>query len=300
MGTTVGNIYVTRIIMNNNLLDHPIIFSYPKRLTNSAWIEHIPFAMLLIDLLRPKILVELGTHTGVSYCAFCQAIKQLGYENSSFAIDTWEGDNQAGFYNLDVLNELRNHHDSLYSEFSVLIKNTFDNALEYFSDGSIDLLHIDGLHTYEAVKHDYENWLPKISDRGVILFHDIAERNNDFGVWKLWEEVKIDYPYFELTHGHGLGLLAIGRDIPKTLDLLIKPTIELQNLSTFFFILGSRLGSDFALGKLKQEMNENQNIQLLAKTQALNNLRNQFENSRSWKITAPLRMLAYWARDIMK
>ena len=62
----------------------------------SAWKEHVPFGMLLVSMLRPRVLVELGTELGVAYCAFCQVIRQLELPAKAFAIDTWQGDPQAG------------------------------------------------------------------------------------------------------------------------------------------------------------------------------------------------------------
>jgi hypothetical protein len=112
-------------------------FLRPSRLKISAWAEHVPFAFWIVEASHPDCLVELGTHTGTSYAA----------------IDTWKGDEQTGFYGEDVFHELAAYNQEFYSGFSSLIRSTFDEALNYFEDDSIDLLHIDGCHTYEAVRH---------------------------------------------------------------------------------------------------------------------------------------------------
>jgi hypothetical protein len=85
--------------------------------------------MLVVDLLRPKTIVELGTHAGDSYCAFCQAAKELRLDLRCYAVDTWHGDEQSGLYGPEVLADLRSHHDQLYGGFSTLIQSTFDDAL---------------------------------------------------------------------------------------------------------------------------------------------------------------------------
>ena len=223
-------------------LSYPICLTEPLRLASTASAAHIPFAMLLIDLLRPRVVVELGTSNGTSYCAFCQAVKQLQLDTRCYAIDTWRGDEQNGYYGDEIFADLQRHHDPLYGGFSSLIQSTFDQALDNFEDGAIDLLHIDGYHTYDVVKHDFESWLPKMSDRGVILLHDINVRERDFGVRQLWEELQPRFPHFEFTHELGLGVISIGPNAGEGLRSLVNASeAEAQLIREFFEQLGERL-----------------------------------------------------------
>ena len=240
-----------------NPFDYPTIFSEPTRLTQpSAWVEHIPFALLLIETVQPDILVELGTHSGNSYCAFCQAVKEHGLATNCYAIDTWEGDSQAGFYGPNVFDDLKTFHDPRYGSFSKLVQSTFDKALDLFSDQSIDILHIDGLHTYQAVKHDFDNWLPKLSNKGIVLLHDIYVKRDDFGVWSLWDEIKTRFPSFEFPHGNGLGVLAVGSEMLSGMEFLFEAGSQKTIIQTFFQHLGLRFAKELNIQRLNSQLSK--------------------------------------------
>jgi hypothetical protein len=199
-------------------------FWMPERLVDSAWIEHAPFAFVLVELTEPRLVVELGTHSGYSYMAFCQAIDRLGLSTRCFAVDTWRGDEHAGFYGEGVFRELSSYNDSKYPVFSSLLRTSFAEAVDQFPDGSIDVLHIDGRHFYEDVKEDFFSWRKKLSDRSVVLFHDITVYERGFGVYRFWEELRGSSPHFEFFHAHGLGILAYGSCVPA-------PILRLMELS---------------------------------------------------------------------
>ena len=226
-----------------DLTSHPIAFAVPERLTpHTFWQEHIPFAMYLVSVLRPRLIVELGSHYGDSYCAFCQAVQAEGLATRCVAVDNWKGDIHYGEYGAEVLADLRAHHDPRYADFSTLLQSDFDAASGQFADGSIDLLHIDGTHTYEAVRHDFETWLPKMSERGVVLFHDSNVEQENFGVRQFLAEAAQRYPHFEFLHGYGLGVLGVGTRIPEEIrPLFVLSPKETETVREIFSRLGGAL-----------------------------------------------------------
>jgi hypothetical protein len=56
--------------------------------------------------------------------------------------------------------------------------------------GKIDLVYIDGDHTYDGVKADYMMILPLLADRAILLFHD--SKHDHYGIKKLVGELKSD------------------------------------------------------------------------------------------------------------
>ncbi|TKT77655.1 class I SAM-dependent methyltransferase [Aquamicrobium sp. LC103] len=230
----------------------PTAFRFPDRVAQSAWIEHVPFMFWLVDALRPGRFVELGVHNGISYCAACQAIELLHLDCSCYAIDSWKGDEHAGFYGEEVYADLAAYHDPRYAAFSRLVRANFDMAAAHFEDGSIDLLHIDGLHSYDAVAHDFETWRPKLAPNAVVLFHDTNVRERDFGVFRLWAEIAADRPHFEFLHGHGLGVLGMGDDFPRALEALFAAgrTAEgREGVRTIFAHLGQAVGQSATMAE---------------------------------------------------
>ena len=206
----------------------PPAFWLPEQYVESAWVEHAPFAFWVMDAHRPDVLVELGTHHGFSYLAFCQAVERLGLDTRCYAVDTWKGDQHTGLYGEEVFEKLSRLHDARYRSFSELQRTTFADAARHFGDHTVDLLHIDGSHRIEDVTSDYETWLPKMSPRGVILFHDINVHRDEFGVWNLWDRIKGNYPHFTFDHGHGLGVLGVGPEAVHTVGGLFELENETQ------------------------------------------------------------------------
>ena len=180
----------------------PLLYQPQHETPYSAWKGHRGFAQRIIKELQPEVFVELGVHAGDSYFTMVDAMRFI--TGKAYGVDTWDGDKHAGFYDDSIWNMVKSVNKQYPN--SKLLRMPFDQAAGVVSDG-ISLLHIDGLHTYEAVKHDFETWEPKVTD--VILLHDICvPENPDFGVWKLWEEIKSgnEGVCFEFHHCHGLAV----------------------------------------------------------------------------------------------
>ncbi len=257
------------------------LFWRPTRLgADSAWFGHVPFAHWVVGQLRPRSIVELGAHNGVSYAAFCEAVLRFRLDTRALAVDTWQGDRHAGFYGDEVFDDLSRFHDARYGGFSSLMRMTFDAALAYVPDGSVDLLHIDGRHHYEDVRHDFESWTPKLSPRAVVLFHDTNVREREFGVWRLWSELTRLHPSFEFLHGHGLGVLAVGAELDGTIAALcrLEDAEAVNSLRERFALLGERWIATRDLARLRQAAS--------AIHQELQRVQGDLAQTKAWAATA--------------
>jgi hypothetical protein len=195
-------------------------FEFKKDLKRSAWTGHSFFAYDLIANSKPNTLVELGTHRGNSLFAFAQAVKDFNLNTELNAVDIWYGDDHSGYYSKNIYEHLLKIKEKFFKGVNIKThKMYFHEALEKFEDNSIDILHIDGLHTYEAVKEDFLSWLPKVNKKkGVILFHDICIKKKGFGVYKLWEELEEDYNTVYFKQFYGLGVVIFDEDLYKKIS----------------------------------------------------------------------------------
>ena len=192
-------------------------FEYTLSFKDNAtpWAGHKCFGYNLVKNLEPELVVELGSWKGTSFYSFCQAVKDQKLKTKLVAIDTWHGDSQAGTFGDNVFDEFKRLLSAYYSGVQAsYMRQTFNDAVNSFEDHSIDILHIDGFHTYEAVSNDYNTWRRKVKETGVILFHDIKVKEGDFGVHKFWEEIKSTHKNcLHFSHSHGLGILILDDEL---------------------------------------------------------------------------------------
>ena len=223
----------------------------PKLLKSPWWIGHIPFAFELIGRQRPASIVELGTYSGSSFAAFCQAVDACGSTTKCYGIDLWEGDIHMGKFDEALFQEISGYVSSIYPDVAVLIRKDFNEAALTFADKSVDLLHIDGTHTFEAVSNDFHTWLPKLSDSAVVLFHDTnvnventGPASERFGVKKFFDSVKHRYPHIEFTHCWGLGVLVVGQRPPVAVTELVD-LAHSSEFQTYFENKGALISKQF-------------------------------------------------------
>ena len=195
----------------------------------SAWTGHRKFAEFLVEKKNPDVIVELGVDYGYSTFVFANALQnKTGTGTGSgtmYGIDLFAGDMHTGYRNTykTVTDNIAEHNLTQVK----IIKGEFSEVAKTWTL-PIDVLHIDGLHTFDAVKTDYETWSPFVKEDGIILFHDVTAfldianffRNVDGGWHKL---------YF--VHSAGLGILTkneslrdeILNNFPNVFDFSLQP-----------------------------------------------------------------------------
>lgn len=185
---------------------HQETLNYLYSEVGSAWHGHGPFAVWLPEYLGAKLIVDLGVDNGFS--TFCFAI---GTSETVIGLDSFEGDPHAGFRNTEsyVHEKLIFLKENYKLPGNVeFIKGFFHDIAQAWTRGKVDLLHIDGFHSYEAVSQDFADWFPHCQEEAIVIFHDTLSFPDTVG--KFFDELA--YPKFNFLHTHGLGVICKNKE----------------------------------------------------------------------------------------
>ena len=139
---------------------------------------------------RPSSVCEIGTYQGGTLLLWCALAKP---DAKIVSIDK-PGGPFGGGYRMYRTNYYRSF---AYPDQELLLLRCDSHALETFrlvqvflAEEKLDLLFIDGDHTYEGVKADFETYSQLVKPDGLIVFHDIAPTTNLIvGVPRFWQEI---------------------------------------------------------------------------------------------------------------
>jgi len=186
----------------------------------SSWKPHSVFAQWLVNELKPQTIVDLGVDYG--YSTITLALPEVGVV---YGIDHFKSDPQTGVH--------PDQKEKVYSFLRQLELNNVEIIEGDFSEVAktwnkkVDILHIDGYHSYDSVKENYETWSKFLTDDGVVLFHNTKIVQENFGVRKLFKEITL--PKINLIDGYGLGVVTKNETLLNLIREKFMENIESEN-----------------------------------------------------------------------
>lgn len=165
----------------------------------TAWGGHRIFAEWLVLHTNSKVVVDLGVDYGFSTFVFSNSL--IKTNGTVYGIDLFEGEG-GGYSNAAVYENLMNNIKNNNLENVEIIVGDFTEISKTWNK-KIDILHIDGFHSYEAVKNDFINWSKFVNEEGIVLFHDTDVQG--FGVKDFFKELDGGYKLY-FKHSYGLGI----------------------------------------------------------------------------------------------
>jgi len=177
--------------------------------------EEIIELLKLLSEIKPKVILEIGTANGGTLFLFSRVASS---DATIISIDLPGGEFGGGYpdWKIPLYKAFARENQQIY-----LIRadshdpKTLEQVKKILNGRKVDFLFIDGDHTYEGVKKDFEMYSPLVRKGGIIAFHDIVSgpEENVGGVPKFWQELKSkDKEFLEIVKdwnqgGYGLGVI---------------------------------------------------------------------------------------------
>lgn len=145
-----------------------------------TWMRDAAGTEGLLDLIKElgdnsnKTMIEIGSFVGESTVMFAQSFKKV------IAVDPFQADYDPAdptSYLFEFKNVYQTYLDrtGAYKNIETIV-STSDEAASKLGGLKYDFVYIDGLHTYDGVKNDIQNYLPLVKDGGVIGGHDYTNQ----------------------------------------------------------------------------------------------------------------------------
>ena len=255
-----------------NVIESPIVLARPKYVVGkTAWLEHAPFAFYLTSILEPKVFVEVGTDTGESYFTFCQAVDELGLDCQCYGIACEREAEEINRESNGALDPadfqgLQDYNQSNYADYSQLIHSPWKDGLDRLSDGSVDVLHVNGLANFLKILRSFAILKSKLSPAGVIVLSGLGDCDIGAEIWQRFAVLKSKYPHFYFPQGHGLLILGLGAQQKDVMRPWFNASSqEGAKIQTLFARLGHLCQAcgqqEQVHNQLSQEREQNQKVQ---------------------------------------
>lgn len=174
----------------------------------------------LLELLatrRPRRVLEIGTANGGTLFLFCRVADPVATIISVDLPGGWFGGGYPAWKGI-----LYRCFPGRGQKFHLIradshSRETFDRVRNLLSGERLDFVFIDGDHTYEGVRRDYEEYRKLCADDAIIAFHDIVPNatDPDCEVPRFWEELRATEQTGEFVEnpnqdGAGIGVVFLG------------------------------------------------------------------------------------------
>lgn len=161
--------------------------------------------------IKPKLIMELGTGKGGNFFLLCKAAP---FDSKLISLDMRGGVFGGGYpiWKLLMFKFFKKGEQKLiFVRQDSHNLHTLSIISKICNGQNIDFLFIDGDHTYEGVKKDFEMYSSLVKKNGIIALHDILPSKYKLcTVSKFWNEIKSKYKNEEIFEDKKQGWAGIG------------------------------------------------------------------------------------------
>jgi predicted O-methyltransferase YrrM len=190
-----------------NLVNLTFSFEYRQKLpkSHSIIIKPLQIKSEITGLCRivqeasPNVIVEIGTANGGTLFLF----NRIANPEKIISVDLPQGSFGGGypFWKIPFLKALGKKHVIQLIRADSHSEETLLETKTRLKGSEVDFLFIDGDHTYEGVKKDFQAYSPMVRKGGIVAFHDIVTHDPTVGceVDRFWNEIKQSYRHIEIV-----------------------------------------------------------------------------------------------------